>query len=225
MRIAWREGIAEGAGRSSNYAAGPPRCHTAAVVEVGGGASRPTAEPPRVLVLNGGSSSGKSTLARSLQAELPGYWLRLGVDTLIGAAPPRLLAVGDGLQLGPDGSVTPGPAFVEVENVWMAGVAAIAHAGGRVIVEDNFVSGPSAQRRWRAALGLVPTAWIGVHAPAAVAAAREKARADRVPGMAAQQAEQVHAGIHYDLEVDTSIGRVAQLAAFIRCRLFDTERR
>lgn len=175
---------------------------------------------PRALVLNGGSSSGKSTLARSLQDELPGYWLRLGVDTLVDAAPPRLLAVGDGLRLGADGSVTPGPAFAEVEDRWMTGVAAMAAAGAQVIIEDNFVSGPSSQQRWRVALGAVPTAWIGVRCPDTVAAEREAARGDRAIGMAAQQADRVHRGIDYDLEVDTSVCTAGQLAAQLRATLF-----
>lgn len=41
----------------------------------------------RVIVLNGGSSSGKSSLARALQEVLPEPWLRLGVDDLIDAMP------------------------------------------------------------------------------------------------------------------------------------------
>jgi len=171
-------------------------------------------------VLNGGSSSGKTTLARSLQEVLSGYWLRLGVDTLIDAAPPRLLSVGEGLQLGPDGSVTPGPAFAEMEGKWMSGIAAMAAAGAQLIIEDNFVSGPSAQQRWRAALGAVPSAWIGVRSPAAVAAERERARPERATGMAAKQAELVHLGIEYDLEVDTSLASAAQLATHIREQLF-----
>ena len=40
--------------------------------------------------------------------------------------------------------------------------------------------------------------------------------------MAARQAEMVHAGIHYDLEVDTSVADAAQLAGSIRRRLFET---
>ena len=173
----------------------------------------------QVIVPNGGSSSGKSTLAKALQVELAGYWLRLGVDTLIEAAPPRLFAVGDGLDLGSDGSVTPGPAFAAVEDQWMQGVAAVAAAGGRVIVEDNFVSGPDAQRRWREALAGVPTAWVGVRCPAVVAAERERARGDRVEGMAARQAEAVHRGIDYDFEVDTSVADGSTMAASVRERL------
>lgn len=172
------------------------------------------------LVLNGGSSSGKSTLARCLQDELPGYWLRLGVDTLIEAAPPRLLRVGDGLEFGADGSVTPGRAFTSVETHWMAGVAAVVRSGGKVLIEDNFVSGPQAQERWRHALAEVATGWIGVRTPAVVAAERERNRADRTPGMAAKQAESVHLGITYDLEVDTTSAPPAELAAQIRRRFF-----
>ncbi len=64
--------------------------------------------PPRVLVLNGGSSAGKSSVARELQTLLEGGWLRLGVDTLIDAAPPSLLDQG-GLVLSGDGAVAFGP--------------------------------------------------------------------------------------------------------------------
>ena len=38
-----------------------------------------------VIVLNGGSSSGKSSLAACLQERLEGTWLTLGVDDLIRA--------------------------------------------------------------------------------------------------------------------------------------------
>jgi len=39
----------------------------------------------QVIVLNGGSSSGKSGIARCLQAVLPDPWLAFGTDTLIQA--------------------------------------------------------------------------------------------------------------------------------------------
>jgi len=46
--------------------------------------------------------------------------------------------------------------------------------------------------------------WVGVRCESAVAAGREVARGDRVPGMAVSQAEVVHLGVGYDLEVDTT---------------------
>ena len=170
---------------------------------------------PRVLVLNGGSSSGKSTLARSLQDVLDGYWLRLGVDTLIDAAPTKLLRLG-GLHLADDGSVGVGADFVEVERQWRSGVAAMAAAGAHILVEDNFVSGPVAQQRWKEALRGIAVGWVGVRCAPRIASAREAGRGDRIAGMAASQADSVHDGITYDLVVDTGVTTPEDLAHLVR---------
>ncbi len=174
---------------------------------------------PRVLVLNGGSSSGKSSLTRALQLVLPGIWLRLSVDTLIDACPPALLSP-EGLDLTADGAVHVGAAFTEVEQRWMAGIARMAELGAQVLVEDGFVSGPAAQERWRRALHGLPVGWVGVRCAPDVAAAREGARGDRGEGMARLQAESVHVGIEYDLEVDTSERAAAEVAEQIRQHWF-----
>ncbi len=174
---------------------------------------------PRVLVLNGGSSSGKTTLARELQALLDAVWLRLGVDTLIEAAPASMLAEG-GLVLAEDGEVKVGAAFTEVEDWWMAGVARMAEVGACILIEDSFISGRRGQERWRAALARVPVAWIGVRCDPAVAAERERQREDRVIGMANGQALAVHQGIDYDLEVDTGVEPAPAVARRIQAQLF-----
>jgi chloramphenicol 3-O phosphotransferase len=159
---------------------------------------------PQVFLLNGGSSSGKTTLARSLQDVLDGYWLRLGVDMLIDAAPRKLFGAG-GLDLAEDGSVGVGTDFVEVERQWMTGVAAMAAVGAHILVEDNFVSGPIAQQRWKEALRGLAVGWVGVRCAPNIVTAREAGRGDRIAGMAASQAESVHSGITYDLVVDTGV--------------------
>lgn len=159
----------------------------------------------QAIILNGGSSSGKTTIATSLQDMLPSAWLRLGVDTLIDAMPRKLLSSEEtGIEFGSDGSVRPGPAFRRLEAAWMQGIAAMIHAGVRVIIEDVFISGVDARNRWQTALADVKVLWVGVRCDPAVATAREGGRGDRVTGMAALQAQTVHAGIEYDIEVDTS---------------------
>ena len=45
----------------------------------------------RVIVLNGTSSAGKSTLSRALQARLDGAWLGIGIDTVVFALPKAYL--------------------------------------------------------------------------------------------------------------------------------------
>ncbi|MER6298772.1 chloramphenicol phosphotransferase CPT [Kitasatospora sp. NPDC001539] len=159
-----------------------------------------------VIVLNGGSSSGKSSIARRLQELLPEPWLHLGADTMVAALPPRLLDGGGGiggLQDG-DGTVEVGPVFAALDAAWTAGVAAMARAGARIVVDEVFLGGPASQQRWRAALEGLDVLWVGVRCDPAVAAAREAGRGDRVAGMAAAQAESVHRGVAYDLVLDTS---------------------
>jgi len=46
--------------------------------------------------------------------------------------------------------------------------------------------------------------WVGVHCDPLVASDREAARPDRVRRMAMKQAVAVHAGVVYDVEVDTT---------------------
>ncbi|MFG1941619.1 chloramphenicol phosphotransferase CPT [Nonomuraea sp. NPDC048826] len=157
-----------------------------------------------VIVLNGGSSSGKSGIARCLQAVLPGTWLAFSVDDLVEAMPAAMRASEEGIDFAPDGGVVVGPEFQAVDAAWAAGIAAMARAGGRVVVDDVFLGGAASQRRWREALAGLDVLWVGVRCDSAVAAGREIARGDRVGGMAALQAEVVHEGVVYDLVVDTT---------------------
>ncbi|MFE2581702.1 chloramphenicol phosphotransferase CPT [Streptomyces sp. NPDC059378] len=158
----------------------------------------------QVIVLNGGSSSGKTGIARCLQAVLPQPWLAFGIDALVDALPASLRASDAGIDFAPDGGVDIGPRFRELEAAWMAGIAATVRAGARVVVDDVFLGAAVSQDRWRKALDGLDVLWVGVRCAAEVAAGRETARGDRVPGMAAAQAEAVHQGVFYDLEVDTS---------------------
>jgi chloramphenicol 3-O phosphotransferase len=173
----------------------------------------------RVIVLNGTSSSGKSGLARCLQAVLPDPWLTFGIDRLIDAMPTALQASSDGIEVAADGTVGIGAAFRDLENAWGQGIAAMARAGARVIIDDVFLGGASSQRRWLDALGDLPTLWVGVHCDPAVAAGREIARGDRVPGMAAGQLGLVHEGVRYDIEVDTTHTESIDCARIIAAKL------
>ncbi|WP_223279964.1 chloramphenicol phosphotransferase CPT [Streptomyces sp. SDr-06] len=158
----------------------------------------------RVIVLNGGSSSGKSGIARCLQAVLPGAWLTFGVDSVDAAMPASLRAGGEGLGLGADGSVSVGPEYRRLSDAWRHGVAAMVRAGARVVLDEVLLDGADGQRRWEHALDGIDVLWVGVRCDADTAAGRETARGDRIPGMARAQAESVHLGVRYDIEVDSS---------------------
>jgi chloramphenicol 3-O phosphotransferase len=174
----------------------------------------------QVIVLNGGSSSGKSGIARCLQAALlPDPWLTFGVDTLFEAMPAALRASDEGIAFGPGGEVNTGGAFKALDEAWAQGIAAMARAGARIVVDEVFLGGPASQRRWRGALRGLEVLWVGVRCEAAVAAGRETARGDRVTGMAESQAELVHRGVEYDLEVDTARAESMDCARIIAGRV------
>lgn len=158
----------------------------------------------QVIVLNGGSSSGKSAIVRCLQDVLPSPWLAMAIDTFVDSLPPAMRDGGDGIDVAEDGGVSVGARFRLLEAAWMAGVAATVRAGAPVIVDDVFLGGAASQNRWRTALAGLDVLWVGVHCDPAVAGEREAARGDRVVGMAAKQASLVHEGVTYDLEVDTT---------------------
>jgi chloramphenicol 3-O phosphotransferase len=157
-----------------------------------------------MIILNGGSSSGKSGIVRCLQAVLPEPWLAFGCDSFINALPARMEGSDNGIAFAADGGVSVGADFRALEAAWMEGVAAMARAGARVIIDDVFLGGAASQRRWQRALGGLDVLWVGVRCESAVAAGREVARGDRTAGMAVSQADVVHEGVSYDLEVDTT---------------------
>jgi len=155
---------------------------------------------PTLIVLNGASSVGKSTLAVALQDLLPRPFLHVGVDTLLAAMPPSSA----GIALADDGSVAVAGDFRRLELAWYAGLAAMASSGAGLIIDEVFLAGQRSQQRLANALGNVSTMWIGVHCRLDIAVNRKANRPDRSTGMAASQASAVHRGVKYDLEIDTT---------------------
>jgi chloramphenicol 3-O phosphotransferase len=152
---------------------------------------------------------------------LPSSWVQLSVDTLIDAMPKKLLNEETGIEFDADGSVRPGQEFRRLESAWMQGIAAMARAGAHIIVDDVFLSGMDARNRWQEALAGVSVLWVGVRCNPAVATERERGREDRVTGMAASQAEIVHRGMTYDIEVDTTETPAEECARFIAKQVDD----
>lgn len=188
-----------------------------------------------MVVLNGGSSSGKSAIARRLQELLGPTWMVLGVDDLIRALPggdhlddrdpARRDLEGPGvLAFGHDGSVVATDAFRHAEAAWYKGLAAIGRSGTGLIVVEVFLGARASQARLAAALSGLAVAWVGVRCDRDVAAARERSRPDRVVGMAHLQAERVHEGVTYDLVVDTTATSAADCAREIASYVTAQER-
>ncbi|MFJ5970722.1 AAA family ATPase [Streptomyces sp. NPDC093060] len=165
-----------------------------------------------VILLNGTSSSGKSSIARALLDLLDGTWFHMPVDAFHSMRCDKPIADED-LQAEID----------RTAKGFHRAVAGMA-AGGNNVVVDHPLS-----RRWRLLdlLGLlVPedTVLIGVRCPLPELERRERERGDRQPGLAAMQYDQVHShGVH-DLDVDTSLLSPEECALRIRDFLPDRPR-
>ncbi len=159
---------------------------------------------PQVIVLNGGSSSGKSSIARALQEILPGIWLTFGVDTFIDALPGGGDSPRAGITYEQGGTIAFSTEHRALERSWYTGLSAMARAGAHLILDEVLLSGGAGQERMRSTFGEADLIWVGVRCDPVVAASREAQRLDRVEGMARQQALSVHAGVVYDVEVDTT---------------------
>ncbi|CCB72545.1 Chloramphenicol 3-O phosphotransferase (plasmid) [Streptantibioticus cattleyicolor NRRL 8057 = DSM 46488] len=173
----------------------------------------------RMIILNGGSSSGKTGIVRCLQAVLPDPWPALGCDSFVDVLPATMRGSQEGIGFTADGGVDVGPGFLALEAAWRQGVVAMARAGARIVVDDVFLGGARSRQRWHEALDGLPALWVGVRCARSAAADREIARGDRVPGMAAAQADLVHQGVRYDLEVDTTHTGPMACARAIAARL------
>ena len=174
-----------------------------------------------VIVLNGASSSGKSSIALALQGLLPRAFLAFGVDTLVAALPPASSAHESGIAFGSDGVVAVGDRFRQLEHAWYQGLAAIARDDVGVIIDEVFLGGRESQDRLRSSLGGLRVVWVGVRCDLGVAVAREVARPERAEGMASSQAMIVHEGVQYDLQVDTTTSTALECATTIADYLAD----
>lgn len=172
-----------------------------------------------VIVLNGGSSAGKTSIARSLQELLPGLWLTFGVDTFVESLPGGGDSSRAGITYEPDGTITFSPEFRAREVAWYAGLTAMARAGAPMILDEVFLAGSSGQERVRQALDGSEVLWVGVRCDPDIAEKRESRRRNRQPGMARQQALIVHTGVTYDMEVDTAYCSAERCARDIAARI------
>lgn len=173
-----------------------------------------------IVVLNGTSSSGKSTLAKALQRALPDPYLHLGIDTVVFALPGRWLnpplwhEVFTYRGADPELEITAGPLGDRLVTALHRMVASVAAEGWGVLVDHVLLD-----RGWVADAGTAfrphPVLSVGVRCPLDVVVRRERDRRDRTIGQARAQFDVVHRYARYDVQVDTSTADPETCAAVV----------
>lgn len=142
-----------------------------------------------ILLLNGVSSSGKTTLAKELVKRMPGYFhlalddFDLVIERMEDRANQRLIPV-------------------ETEYFFHRTITMFADRGVNLIV-DHILHDPFTKQDCLQTLHAYPVFLVGVHCPAEELDRRERQRGDRTLGLARQQLAFAHANLTYDVEVDT----------------------
>lgn len=180
----------------------------------------------RIILLNGSSSAGKTTLALMLQQilEVPHQHMALdqfrdgmaarwrGLNAPAGAPGALgLNVVPTTLNGQPVTEVRFGSMGRQVLRGMRRAMAAFARHGGNVIVDDLMLERAFLIDYLEAFAGLDVT-FVGVRCPLDVASAREAARPGRFPGTAASHFHHVHEHCEYDVEVDTATATPRQCA-------------
>lgn len=179
--------------------------------------------PARIVLLNGVGSSGKSSIARALQAITAEPFLRVEMDAFLDMLPEASFGHPDGMtfetvqQEGhPAVVIRTGPVCDRALSGMRHAVAAMAAQGNNLIVDEVLIGVEKAE--YKALLAPFQVYLIGIFAPLDVLEQRERARGDREIGLARWQFDRVHAGMAYDLELDTARATPADCARAIKAR-------
>ena len=155
----------------------------------------------QVIFLNGASSSGKSAVAKIIQAKVSDVvFLHVAEDMFFGMLPPAAHDRPDFMTVG-----------LRLYSGFAESVALLAAGETHVVVDTvGWVEGsiPAFLRACEHTTVLA----VGLHCDPPELRRREEQRADRRAGLAEQQAAVVHQGWLYDLEVDTTATGVDEVA-------------
>jgi chloramphenicol 3-O phosphotransferase len=161
----------------------------------------------QIIFLHGASSSGKSTIARELQARIEQPFWHISIDHLR------------------DSGVLPLSRFRSGEFRWAdsrkaffdgfhASLAAYADAGNNLILE-HILDTAGWLERLSALLSHHDVFFVAVHCPLELLVAREKARGDRPMGSAQRDHETIHLGKVYDFALHSNDDMGANVEALL----------
>ena len=178
-----------------------------------------------IILLNGTSSAGKTSLIKALQQVLDEPYLNAGIDKFLWMLPPRYLEQplwsevfqytwpADGSPTGL--TITAGPLSHRLMSGMHQAIAVLAATGNNVLADHVLL-----ERRWLQECAELFSDFraflVAVRCPLEVVEQREKERQDRTVGQARAYFHRVHAHSLYDLEIDTSLGSPMDCALKIK---------
>jgi chloramphenicol 3-O phosphotransferase len=172
-----------------------------------------------ILLLNGLSSAGKSSILKAYQEIAPVPSLDAGIDKFLWMLPWRYLNTSLWGQVfsytydanGVIQTVRAEAMGDRIVSGMHHSIAALAQAGNDVIADHVIIKTEWLAECARLFAGL-NAYFVAVRCPLDVLEARERSRKDRTLGQARALQEVVHQGCVYDFEVDTSLASAQECA-------------
>lgn len=166
----------------------------------------------RVVILNGAPRSGKSTLARAIQSQIPGTWLNTGVDSVMATLPPALMP---GIGLRPGGERPDlEPAVAKLYDLLFTTIRLQAETGFDIVADlgmhEDYSTPLGILDRAAAILGPLDALFIGIDCEIGEIMRRRNAdprggfyaSGETPPPPVLRWQEEVHRGRDYDLRLD-----------------------
>ena len=173
-----------------------------------------------IIILNGVSSAGKSSIAKALQKLAGETFLRVALDDFIAMLPQGREFGRDWFPVvhhdtadGPLPRIENGKRGTQILAEMRRMVGGLARCGFDVVVDE--ACDAEAIRDYRVQAGTARLLVVKVDAPIATIQQRERERGDRLIGLGRGQAMFLHYGIEYDLTLDSSTAAPPDLAATI----------
>ncbi len=176
----------------------------------------------KIVILNGASSAGKTSLAKAMQKQFADTFLLMGIDMFWMTMPERQLDlttvaanfytwVEEEIDDKPFLRILPGPVLDQIMFARYGAIAVYLNAGFNVIADDVTWS-----RLWLVEglkiLAPFETYFVGVYADDRVLSHREILRGDRLTGWARGSQKWVHEHLTYDIILDSSVIGSQELA-------------
>lgn len=166
----------------------------------------------KIIILNGTSSAGKTTLAEALQKDLGEPYFLVQLDAFEDMIPERFLT----------GKSEEYEALTLSAQTMNNSIAYLSSRGVNVIVDTVFINYPGFDTWLKdcvQALWEYDVFFIGVHCPIHELERREKERGDRDIGQAKWQFDKVHTHKIYDIEVNSYENTIEECVKMINEKL------
>ena len=167
----------------------------------------------RLIMLNGTSSAGKTSILTELQKKLPQLYLLAGLDKFLNFLPESYFklpqwneVMGLSNRSGPIGDV--------LISGMHRSIRALLDSGNNVLADQVFINS-----NWVAEAASLFSGCeaylIGIHCPKEIIVQREKDRKNRTLGSSALQFDVVHQVTEYDFSIDSSLNSPEKNAEII----------